>query len=348
MSRLPAAKEAAAGIWRSLVLPESALSRLRLTGEPDSAVNLSFRPGTAAQASIGLAGLSAAHFHQMRTGITQDVNVAARHAVISFYSEAWYMINGKSPEGDIWDPIAGLYKAKGGGYVRIHTNFPQLECLHPWADHVNAKSLSRTMPVSSHKIGEAPKQQVGKDMSYPLEVHGMDVLLVTFPKIPSLPLLDTETSMGKHMTQLDLTMEADCKTLTDLARDADVFLQAYQPGGLEKLGFGPNELAALCLGIVSANLCAWGWDGPWKDHQGFDSLVQMATGFNVAEGSAYQEFIGKGMDELINPQPLPMKALDHAAGYFLALGINAALCRTIIEGGSWEVHVSLAVIGLVF
>ncbi|KAG6831345.1 hypothetical protein H0H92_011260 [Tricholoma furcatifolium] len=40
-----------------------------------------------------------------------------------------------------------------------------------------------------------------------------------------------------------------------------------------------------------------------------------------------------------------MQAIDHAAGYFLALGINAALCKTITEGGSWEVRVSLAAVG---
>lgn len=40
-----------------------------------------------------------------------------------------------------------------------------------------------------------------------------------------------------------------------------------------------------------------------------------------------------------------MHALDHAAGYLLAFGINAALSKTITEGGSWEVRVSLAAVG---
>jgi crotonobetainyl-CoA:carnitine CoA-transferase CaiB-like acyl-CoA transferase len=41
-------------------------------------------------------------------------------------------------------------------------------------------------------------------------------------------------------------------------------------------------------------------------------------------------------------RPLPCQALDHAAGYFLASGIQAALYKQAVEGGSWEVDVSLA------
>jgi hypothetical protein len=41
-------------------------------------------------------------------------------------------------------------------------------------------------------------------------------------------------------------------------------------------------------------------------------------------------------------RPMPCQALDHAAGYFLASGIEAALYKQATEGGSWEVNVSLA------
>ncbi|KAJ3487111.1 hypothetical protein NLJ89_g11745 [Agrocybe chaxingu] len=81
------------------------------------------------------------------------------------------------------------------------------------------------------------------------------------------------------------------------------------------------------------------------------TLVQTATGFNVDEGKAYSEYLGEKGDRKKNgeeewkPRPLPMQALDHAAGYFLAFGVNVALSRMITEGGSWEVRVSLAAVG---
>ncbi|KAF7365441.1 hypothetical protein MVEN_00417100 [Mycena venus] len=233
-----------------------------------------------------------------------------------------------------------------------------------WGQHPHAKELEGVPPVQIIKIGDAPKREVCGDFFHPLDgirvldlsrvlagpvagrtlaARGADVLLVTSPHLPSLPLVDIETSRGKRTTQLDLTLPADHEKLKDLASTADVFLQAYRPGGLEAKGFGSRELATLRPGIVTANLTAWGWQGPWKDRRGFDSLVQTATGFNVAEAEVYAKFTGD--EGTLQPRPLPMQALDHAAGYLLAFGINTALCKTITEGGSWEVRVSLAAVG---
>lgn len=61
----------------------------------------------------------------------------------------------------------------------------------------------------------------------------------------------------------------------------------------------------------------------------FDSLVQTATGFNTAEAEAYAKYKGGSGPRPLPPKALPLQALDHAAGYLLAFGINAALCKTI-------------------
>lgn len=93
--------------------------------------------------------------------------------------------------------------------------------------------------------------------------------------------------------------------------------------------------------------------------------MQTATGFNWAEAEAFAKFNGQpGMDKP-EPRALPMQALDHVAGYFLAFGIQAAFAKTITvspqapatfvvvkflnsligqDGGSWEVRVSLAAV----
>lgn len=178
--------------------------------------------------------------------------------------------------------------------------------------------------------------------------HGADVLLVTSPRLPALPLLDSDTSRGKRTTQLDLTAASDKETLVSLVKDADIFLQAYRPGGLREKGFGVEDVVKTRPGIVYASLTAYGWEGPWKDRRGvrtsllylylrpgltaaqFDSLVQTATGFNVAEDQAFSAFQGKAAHPAnVVPKALPMQALDHAAGYLLAFGINTALCKTV-------------------
>src|SRR5690606_24907529 len=101
-------------------------------------------------------------------------------------------------------------------------------------------------------------------------------------------------------------------------------------------GFAPANLAAIRPGIISLGLSAYSSSGPWSSRRGFDSLVQTASGINHAEA------VAKGQTD---PLPLPCQVLDHASGYFLALGALGALRRRAVEGGSWHVSVSLAATG---
>jgi hypothetical protein len=101
-------------------------------------------------------------------------------------------------------------------------------------------------------------------------------------------------------------------------------------------GLGPADVAALRPDIVYASLSAYGDLGPWASRRGFDSLVQTATGFNVAEAQA------AGVE---GPRELPCQGFDHASGYLLAFGALMARMRQASEGGSWLVRISLAAIG---
>ncbi|KAI0700103.1 hypothetical protein BC835DRAFT_480782 [Cytidiella melzeri] len=68
--------------WRPTGLPASRLTRLVLNPQPDPTVDSSFRLGTVAQTAIGLSGLSAAYFYELRAGVQQDVQIDARHTVL--------------------------------------------------------------------------------------------------------------------------------------------------------------------------------------------------------------------------------------------------------------------------
>jgi crotonobetainyl-CoA:carnitine CoA-transferase CaiB-like acyl-CoA transferase len=168
-----------------------------------------------------------------------------------------------------------------------------------------------------------------------LAAHGAEVLNITGPDLPFYRIEDL--GRGKLSAQLDLCQEAGRVALEGLTQGADVFVQGYRPGAIAGHGFTPAHTARLRPGIVHASLSAFGAVGPWVGRRGFDSLVQTASGFNVAEAEAAGES---------KPRPLPAQALDHGTGYLLALGIMAALHRRATEGGSWHVQVSLARTGL--
>ncbi|KDN36871.1 hypothetical protein RSAG8_10569, partial [Rhizoctonia solani AG-8 WAC10335] len=224
---------------------------------------------------------------------------------------------------------------QAGGCVSKIRSFDEWDA-HPHAIHsAGSPPNPGDMPLAGVRILDLTRVIAGPVCGRTLAAHGADVIWVTSPNLPDLPALDIDTSRGKRTIQLDLNNESDLATFKSLLKGADVLLQSYRPGALARRGFGPETLAKEYPGIITANLSAYGTDGPWGGRRGFDSLVQAATGFNIAEASAFN-----------SPQESPIKALpvqaiDHAAGQLLTLGINAALARRIKEGGSWNVQVSL-------
>ncbi|WP_207537170.1 CoA transferase [Sabulicella rubraurantiaca] len=227
-----------------------------------------------------------------------------------------------------------------------------------WDAHGQCKALTAVPLVEITRIGDAPPVPLPPLAARPLEgmrvleltrviagpvagralaAHGAQVLQVTAPHLPAVDTLVKDTGRGKRCTALDLREASARDRLRTLVQGADAFLQSYRPGGLSGLGFPAPALAALRPGIVVAELSAYGWDGPWAGKRGFDSLVQTATGFNVAEAEAAG---------VAPPRVLPCQPLDHASGYLLALGVLAAWMRRAREGGSWRVRVALARTGL--
>ena len=190
-------------------------------------------------------------------------------------------------------------------------------------------------PLQGLRVLDLTRILAGPVAGRTLGVYGADVMLVNSPALPNIAAI-AETSRGKLSAHIDLRHATGRDSLRALVRDAHVFLQAYRPDGLAALGFGPQELARLRPGIVVVSLSAYGHTGPWAGRRGFDSLVQTATGFNLAEAQA------AGSSK---PRALPMQILDYAAGHLLAFGAQAALLRQQAEGGSWHVRVSLAGVG---
>jgi crotonobetainyl-CoA:carnitine CoA-transferase CaiB-like acyl-CoA transferase len=191
-------------------------------------------------------------------------------------------------------------------------------------------------PLAGLRVLDLTRIIAGPVAGRALAAHGADVMRISAPHLPIIDWLVKDTGRGKLSAFADLSKPDGSAALRRLVGDADIVLQAYRPGSLTSRGFGPAEVAALRPGIVYGSLSAHGDRGPWASRRGFDSLVQTATGFNVAEAQA------AGIE---GPKELPCQALDHASGYLLAFGALVARLRQASEGGSWLVRVSLAATG---
>jgi crotonobetainyl-CoA:carnitine CoA-transferase CaiB-like acyl-CoA transferase len=191
-------------------------------------------------------------------------------------------------------------------------------------------------PLEGVRILDLTRILAGPVGGRALAAYGADVMLVNAPHLPNIESI-ADTSRGKRSALVDLRSPQGRESMDGLLETAHVFVQGYRPGALAALGYAPDALAQRRPGIVCVSLSAYGPQGPWKGRRGFDSLVQTATGFNLAEAHA--------AGDPDKPRPLPMQILDQATGYLIAFGAAAALWRQQREGGSWHVQVSLAQTG---
>lgn len=247
-----------------------------------------------------------------------------------------------------WDGEAFETRATDAGLVVAY-----LRTFEEWDRHPQRAALAIQPLIDLEKLGDAPLPhpqpgtrplddlrvlEMTRIIAAPiagrvLAAHGADVLRFIAPGLPTIAMLDIDSGRGKRSTFLDIATPDGRARFSTLLGQADIFLQSYRPGVLEGLGFDWARLVAIKPGIIIGSLSAYGRIGPWAGKRGFDSLVQAATGFNLAEGEAAGDPL---------PRPLPMQILDHASGYLLAFGLLMARRKQRQEGGSWKVEVSLA------
>lgn len=190
-------------------------------------------------------------------------------------------------------------------------------------------------PLTGVRVLDLTRILAGPVCGRMLAAYGADVMLINSPHLPNIESI-ADTSRGKLSAHVDLRTSAGHESLKNLLATSHFFVQGYRPGGLAAHGFGPDDVARLRPGIVYVSLCAYGESGPWQSRRGFDSLVQTATGFNLAEAEAANS---------PEPKALPMQMLDYATGHLMAFAATTALRRQALEGGSWHVKVSLAQTG---
>ena len=201
----------------------------------------------------------------------------------------------------------------------------------------NIKPLdARQRPLAGIRILDFTRILAGPVCGRTLAAYGANVMLINSPKLPNIDNI-IETSRGKLSALLDLEKTSDNIKLQRLLSESHVFIQGYRPGALAAKGLDPNTLAQKYPGIICTSLSAYGRSGPWHQRRGYDSLLQSASGFNLAEAQS------KGTDM---PTALPMQVLDYASGFLMAFGTQVALLRQLTEGGSFHVEVSLARTGL--
>lgn len=183
--------------------------------------------------------------------------------------------------------------------------------------------------LSGVRVLDLSRLVAGNAVTHVMADHGAEVVKIERPGVGD-DLRNWKTNgvslhwkvycRNKKSVSLDLRTARGREILLDLAAGAEVLVENFKPGTLEKWGLGPAELQARNPGLVMVRVSGWGQDGMWAGKPGFGSLVEAMSGFAAMNGFGDR------------PPVLPPLALaDMIAGLYGAFATMVAL--RVVEGG---------------
>ena len=135
---------------------------------------------------------------------------------------------------------------------------------------------------------------------------------------------------NKKSITVDLKTEEGIRLIKHLVKDADVVINNFKTGTMEKLGIGYDTLNVINPGIIYCSITGFGETGPYKDMPGYDFIIQAMSGLMSITG-----------DENSGPQKLGVAITDVLTGLYATIGIQAALLERTRSGKGQKLDLSL-------
>jgi crotonobetainyl-CoA:carnitine CoA-transferase CaiB-like acyl-CoA transferase len=154
-----------------------------------------------------------------------------------------------------------------------------------------------TMPLEGLRVLDASTILAGPLCCQILGDFGADVIKIEHPRAGDnmrghgkqkngVPLWWKEVSRNKRTLGLDLGKPEGADLFARLAATADVVVENFRPGTLERWGIGPDRLHAANPGLVLVRLTGFGQTGPYSRRPGFGTLAEAMSGFAALTGEA--------------------------------------------------------------
>ena len=154
------------------------------------------------------------------------------------------------------------------------------------------------LPLENFKVLDLSRLAAGNMVSHMFADFGADVIKVEKPgkgddlrnwQVNDIAHWWAVYSRNKRSIALNLKKEEGLNLLKELVKSADVFIENFVPGTLEKWGVGPDKLLELNKDLVILRISGWGQTGIYKDAPGFGSLVEGMSGFASMTGEPNQK-----------------------------------------------------------
>ena len=195
--------------------------------------------------------------------------------------------------------------------------------------------MANTTPLAGLRIVDFSDTATGAQASQLFADFGAEVVHVERPGGSSLRALPSYAfiARGKKSVELDLNDPRDAEKARALALGADVLIESFRPGVMEKFGLGYEQLKSDNPGLVYGSVTGFGRRGKYAGVKGYESLVYAKVGANWVQ-------------EIIAPRPGPAHLsapfASWAATQTLLHGLLASLHERHASGLGQRVDTSLA------
>mgnify|MGYP001425332968 FL=1 len=136
---------------------------------------------------------------------------------------------------------------------------------------------------------------------------------------------------GKRSLAVDLKSEEGKEILLKLVQEADVFMQNFRPGAIDRMGFGETDLRKLNKRLIYVSISGFGTEGPYSDSRVYDPVIQALSGATDIQADR----------ETGRPQMFRVIVADKVTAITAAQAVSSALYQREKSGIGQHIQLSM-------
>jgi crotonobetainyl-CoA:carnitine CoA-transferase CaiB-like acyl-CoA transferase len=160
--------------------------------------------------------------------------------------------------------------------------------------------------------------------------HG-DVSRIGAQRKNGISALYANCNRGKRSVVLDLSQERGVEVLKQLVKGADVFVQNYRPGAVDRMGIGEAALRELQPDLIYVSISGYGPTGPYAKRRVYDPIIQSLTGYTAIQQNP----------DIPIPDLVRNIVVDKATAFTVAQSVSSALFARERGAGGQHIEVPM-------
>ncbi|MFP6727264.1 MAG: CoA transferase, partial [Alphaproteobacteria bacterium] len=197
-------------------------------------------------------------------------------------------------------------------------------------------------PLSGYRVIDFTSVIAGPFATMMLADQGADVIKVEAPQRPDytrqagygpnhLRAVFLNNNRNKRSIAIDVKNKEGKDALKKLVATADVFIQNFRPGVVERLGISEPELRAITPDLIYVSMSGWGENGPLSHKPVYDPIIQALSGLATVQAGSDKD----------RPRLIRTILPDKLTGVTAAQAVTAALAGRAKTGEGQHVKISM-------